>query len=58
MMVDSCLKINKGFSDAWNAIKKLETAGKIDWYDWWFRKVRSKKIIGGILIALYYFLLD
>ncbi len=34
--LETCLKINRNFSEARNAIKRLEGAGEPDWYRWWF----------------------
>jgi tetratricopeptide (TPR) repeat protein len=34
--LDTCLKIDRDFSDAREAIKKLEQSTQSDWYRWWF----------------------
>jgi hypothetical protein len=32
----TCLNINRNFSEARDAIKRLESGGERDWYRWWF----------------------
>ena len=32
----TCLNINRNFSEARDAIKRLDCAGEPDWYRWWF----------------------
>ena len=34
--LETCLNINRNFSKARDAIKKLDGAGEPDWYCWWF----------------------
>src|SRR5215204_3665489 len=34
--LETCLNINRNFSKARDAIKKLDGAGEPDWYRWWF----------------------
>ena len=34
--LETCLNINRNFSKARDAIKRLEGAGEQDWYRWWF----------------------
>jgi tetratricopeptide (TPR) repeat protein len=34
--LEACLKINRNFSEARDAIKKLKDTGDSDWYRWWF----------------------
>ena len=34
--LETCLNINRNFSEARDAIKRLEGAGESDWYRWWF----------------------
>ena len=40
--LETCLKINRNFSEARDAIKKLEGAGEPDWYRWWFGNEHNK----------------
>ena len=43
-----------GFSNAWDALKKLEETSQSDWYEWWFRDIKykkRKKVFGGLLIT-------
>src|ERR687890_594347 len=46
--LETCLKINRNFSEARNAIKRLEDGGEPDWYRWWFGYERkdNNKITG------------
>jgi tetratricopeptide (TPR) repeat protein len=44
--LETCLNINRNFSEARDAIKRLEGRGEPDWYRWWFgdeRKDNNKK---------------
>ncbi|HEY6755807.1 MAG TPA: tetratricopeptide repeat protein [Nitrososphaera sp.] len=44
--LETCLKINRNFSKARDAIKRLEGEGEQDWYSWWFvdeHKYNNKK---------------
>jgi tetratricopeptide (TPR) repeat protein len=44
--LETCLKINRNFSKARDAIKRLEGEGEQDWYRWWFvdeHKYNNKK---------------
>ena len=34
--LETCLNINRNFSEARDAIKRLESGGERDWYRWWF----------------------
>jgi tetratricopeptide (TPR) repeat protein len=34
--LETCLNINRNFSEARHAMKILEGAGELDWYSWWF----------------------
>ena len=50
--LETCLKINRNFYRAREAIKKLEDSGQVDWYTWWFgykeekvKIIRSRKEI-------------
>ena len=35
--LETCLKINRNFSDARDAINRLDGASGRDWYNWWFK---------------------
>ena len=37
--MEACLKINRNFSEARDAIRKLEGSEPLDWYSWWFGHV-------------------
>jgi tetratricopeptide (TPR) repeat protein len=37
----TCLNINRNFSEARDAIKRLDGAGEPDWYRWWFGDERK-----------------
>ncbi|MDP8889280.1 MAG: tetratricopeptide repeat protein [Thermoproteota archaeon] len=34
--LETCLNVNRNFSEARHAIKRLEGSGEPDWYHWWF----------------------
>ena len=34
--LETCMKIDRNFSEARNAIKRLDGANEPDWYHWWF----------------------
>ena len=34
--LETCLKIDRNFSEARNAMKRLDGANEPDWYHWWF----------------------
>jgi len=42
IQLETCLKIDRNFSEARNAINRLDGAGERDWYDWWFEGRRHK----------------
>ena len=47
--LETCLNINRNFSKARDAIKRLDGAGEPDWYRWWFgdeHKDNNNKKIG------------
>ncbi len=43
--LETCLKINRDFSEARDAIKKLKDTGEPDWYRWWFHDGHSQRNI-------------
>jgi tetratricopeptide (TPR) repeat protein len=46
-----CLKINRNFSKARDALKKLSSSSNPDWYEWWFSGGLKKKALGLILLV-------
>jgi tetratricopeptide (TPR) repeat protein len=53
-MFETCLNIDRNFSKAEVAIKKLGGRGsphKIEWYNWWFTRGKGKKVLGLFLIV-------
>ena len=49
--LESCLKVNRNFSEARDAIKRIDGSGTTDWYHWWFdgkHKDRSKNNVRDI----------
>jgi hypothetical protein len=51
-MLQTCLKINRSYSAAREAIKKLQNPNQGDWYQWWFSNSKYKKIFGGTLVGI------
>jgi hypothetical protein len=51
-MLQTCLKINRSYSVAREAIKKLQNPNQGDWYQWWFSHSKYKKIFGGTLAGM------
>jgi hypothetical protein len=35
--LETCLKIDRKFTQARDALKRLLSSGQSNWYDWWFR---------------------
>jgi len=35
--LETCLKIDRNFIQARDALKRLQSSGQSNWYDWWFR---------------------
>ena len=52
-MLQSCLNVDRNFSQARESIKRLEYSEQSDWYDWWFGGSRVKKLFGvGIILSI------
>lgn len=48
----TCLKVNRRHDDANKALNRMEDSGyATDWYQWWFKDTRYKKILGELLIS-------
>ncbi|HEX2407178.1 MAG TPA: hypothetical protein VHJ38_08205 [Nitrososphaeraceae archaeon] len=46
-------KINKNFSDAREALKRLRISEQSDWYDWWFGIGHIKKSVRHYIFSFY-----
>jgi tetratricopeptide (TPR) repeat protein len=49
-LLNNCIRINRGFQDARDAIKKLHESERSDWYEWWFKKEKVRSLLGGLLL--------
>jgi tetratricopeptide (TPR) repeat protein len=49
-LLDTCLKINRDFSKASSAMKRMKSLEETDWFDYWFHGGKSKKLFAGILM--------
>jgi tetratricopeptide (TPR) repeat protein len=47
---NTCIKVNKKFSKARDAIEKLKGSNPLDWYNWWFGNGKIKKALVVVLI--------
>ncbi len=56
-LLETCLNIERDFSKARAALKKLEGPEHLDWYQWWFGNGKHKKILGGGLLCLIFALI-
>jgi tetratricopeptide (TPR) repeat protein len=45
--LETCLKINRNFPEARDALKKLEGSDQSDWYRWWFGDSEKDKMDKG-----------
>lgn len=56
--LETCIKMNKNFIKAKEAIRRLEDRSQLDWYGWWFGHSSSKmKKVFGCLLIISIFLL-
>jgi tetratricopeptide (TPR) repeat protein len=51
MLLANCLRINRNFHLANAGLKRLQSAGQADWYEWWFDNKKIRKVFGTSLIG-------
>jgi tetratricopeptide (TPR) repeat protein len=51
-LLDSCLKINRNFPEARDALRVLQKGSRMDWYNWWFRNGLIKQLLGAFIIIM------
>jgi hypothetical protein len=56
--LETCLKIDRNFTQARDALKRLQSSGQSNWHDWWFRDADNascKNQISSISASLRFF---
>jgi tetratricopeptide (TPR) repeat protein len=52
-LFETCLRVNRNHSESKKSLEKMGDVGKSnDWYQWWFKNSKYKKMLGWVLISV------
>lgn len=57
LMLRTCLKIDRNFLTALEALKSLRKAEHLDWFEWWFKTDGKRKFLGTVTIITIFALI-